>query len=275
MAEDVLAIVDEWEPDTVAVGVTRGDATSATHGPVESVLPFASVTKPLTAYAVLIAAQHGVLHLDEPVDDADVHDGVTIRHLLAHASGLPFEAGAAVQRPERRRVYSNWGFELLGDIVAERAGMPFSEHLDLEILSPLGMRDTVLDGSPAADASGTVTDLLAFARELLAPRLLDTELLAEATTTAYPGLEGVLPGYGRQRPCDWGLGFEIKDAKSPHWTGERLSAETFGHFGQAGSFVWVDPRAGIACAELASAPFGNWAKQGWPALSDAVIEAYA
>lgn len=275
MASDVLAVVEEWEPDTVAIGVTDADGEVATHGPVDDDLPYASVTKPLTAYAVLMATQHGLVHLDEPVDGSDVPDGATVRHLLAHASGLPYEAGAVAQRPELRRVYSNWGYELLGDLVAERSGMPFAEYLDVEVLAPLGMRATALDGSPAADGHGTVRDLLAFARELLTPRLLDAEVHREATSTAFPGLSGVLPGFGRQDPCDWGLGFEIKDAKSPHWTGGRLSPETFGHFGRAGSFLWVDPVAGLACAELATAPFGTWAKQAWPPLSDAVIEAWA
>ena len=275
MAEGVLAVVDEWGPDTVAIGVTDADATLDTHGPCAQVLALASVTKPLTAYATLIAVQDGALHLDEPVDDPHLDDAVTVRHLLAHASGLPFEDDAPVQAPERRRVYSNWGFELLGALVAERVGSPFAEHLEVEVLAPLGMGDTSLDGSPAADATGTVDDLLRFSRELLRPRLLGGELFAEVVSTQFPGLDGILPGFGRQRPNDWGLGFELKDAKEPHWTGTSLSPATFGHFGRAGSFLWVDPQAGIGCAELASSPFGAWAKRGWPPLADAVIGRYA
>ena len=44
-----------------------------------------------------------------------------------------------------------------------------------------------------------------------------------------------------QRPNDWGLGFEISDDKSPHWTGSANSGRTYGHFGQSGTFIWVDP----------------------------------
>ncbi len=51
----------------------------------------------------------------------------------------------------------------------------------------------------------------------------------------------MLPGFGVQRPNDWGLGFEIRDAKSPHWTGSANSGRTYGHFGQSGTFIWVDP----------------------------------
>jgi CubicO group peptidase (beta-lactamase class C family) len=85
-----------------------------------------------------------------------------------------------------------------------------------------------------------VTDLLAFARELLDPQLLDPALLTEATRVAFPGLDGVLPGFGRQSPNDWGLGFELRGTKAPHWTGCELPPTTFGHFGQSGSFLWVD-----------------------------------
>jgi CubicO group peptidase (beta-lactamase class C family) len=268
---DVLDRIDSWPVDTVAVGVTDASRTLGTHGPVDEVLRFASVTKPLAAYAVLIAVQDGYLHLDEP---AGPDDG-TVRHLLAHASGLPFSKGGPTSSPGARRVYSNLGFDLLGELVAERVGLPFAEHLHLEVLQPLGMHATLLEGSPAADGRGTVTDLLAFSRELLAPTLLDEDLHRAATTVAFPDLDGVLPGHGRQTPNDWGLGFEIKDAKSPHWTGDRLSASTFGHFGQSGSFLWVDPEVGVASVLLADRDYGGWAAERWPAFTDAVHEAFS
>jgi CubicO group peptidase (beta-lactamase class C family) len=267
----VLAEVDDWSPDTVAVGVTSGDATLGTHGPVDRVLPLASVTKPLAAYAVLVAVQDGAVHLDEPLGHGEAVPDATVRHLLAHASGLPPDEGGPVGVPERKRIYSNWGYDLLGELVADRVGLPFAEHLEVEVLEPLGMEATRLDGSPAAAAHGTVEDLLVFARELLDPQLVDPQLLAEATSVAFPGLDGVLPGFGRQSPNDWGLGFERKGTKSPHWTGSSLPPETFGHFGRSGSFLWVDPTRGLACAELADRAFGPWAAEVWPGFSDAVV----
>jgi CubicO group peptidase (beta-lactamase class C family) len=271
---DTLAQIDQWEPDTVAAGVTDAEATLATHGPVDEPLPLASVTKPMTAYGVLIAVHHGLLHLDEPAGPT-ADDGATVRHLLAHASGLPFEPDAPSQTPERRRVYSNWGYEVLGELVADRAGMAFAEHLSHEVFEPLGMDDTELTGSPAAECTGTVADLLSFARELLRPTLVPRELWHEATQVAFPGLDGVLPGYGRQKPNDWGLGPEIKDGKSPHWSGERWPASSFGHFGQSGSLLLVDPDAGIACVSLADQAFGAWARDAWPAFTDAIHEEFA
>ena len=68
-----------------------------------------------------------------------------------------------------------------------------------------------------------MADLAAFAGELLRPALVSQQMHAEATDVQFPGLDGVLPGFGVQRPNDWGLGFEIRDAKSPHWTGSANS----------------------------------------------------
>lgn len=271
---DVLARVDDWEPSTVAVGVTDPDTALATHGPIDRVLPIASLTKPLAAYATLIAVQDGVVHLDEPAGP-EGFDGITVRHLLAHASGLPPDAGGPSSPPGRRRVYSNHGYELLGELVAERTQTGFADHLDLEVLRPLGMTETRLDGSPAHAATSTVTDLLAFARELLRPTLLDPELHALATSVAFPGLDGVLPGYGRQSPNDWGLGFEIRSTKDPHWTGADFPPTTFGHFGRSGSFLWVEPATELAAASLADQDFGPWAVEAWPDLNDAILGAHA
>ena len=77
-----------------------------------------------------------------------------------------------------------------------------------------------------------------------------------------------------QRPNDWGLGFEIRDGKSPHWTGSANSARTFGHFGQSGTFLWVDPDAGVALVVLTDRRFGEWAHSVMPALSDEVLREF-
>ena len=97
---------------------------------------------------------------------------------------------------------------------------------------------------------------------------------SEATDVQFPGLFGVLPGFGTQRPNDWGLGFEIRDGKSPHWTGSANSGRTYGHFGQSGTFLWVDPQADLALVALADRNFGDWAYSRWPALSDEVLREF-
>ena len=254
-----------------AGGVTTG--TVATAGPVAEPFEWASVSKLLVAFASLVALEEGTVDLGDHVQSSP--DGTTLAHLLAHASGLPFEGKRPVSHPGRHRIYSNTGIELVAAHIAARAEMPFARYLDAGVLKPLRMRSTALNGSPAHGASGPLTDLLLFARELLAPTLVAPETLRRATTVAFPGIDGVSMSFGRQSPCDWGLGFELRDGKRPHWTGERTSPATFGHFGQSGAFLWVDPAAGVALASVGTTAFGRWATQAWPALSDAVLAGWA
>ncbi|MFJ5307636.1 serine hydrolase domain-containing protein [Streptomyces sp. NPDC088350] len=270
MSLQSLALIENWPVPTAAAGVVRADGTVlGTHGPAGHRFPLASVTKPLTAYAALVAYEEGAIELDEPAGPP----GATVRHLLAHTSGLAFDEHRVTAPPGQRRLYSNAGFEQLGDHIAKATEIPFAEYLHQAVLDPLGMTSTTLDatGSPAKDGVSTVEDLLRFAAELQAPRLLDPRTVAEAMTVQYPGTKGVLPGYGHQSPNDWGLGFEIRDSKSPHWTGGSSSPRTFGHFGQAGTFLWVDPVAGVGCVALTDRAFGEWAVGVWPVFTDAVL----
>jgi CubicO group peptidase (beta-lactamase class C family) len=230
---------------------------------------WASVSKLAVALAVLVAVEEGTLSLDESAGPP----GSTVRHLLAHASGLGPDAPVPITSPGRRRIYSNVGFEVLADHVARRSDMAFAHYLAAAVLGPLAMHDSALapDASPASGVVGSLADLLALGGELLRPTLVSEATLAEARAVAFPGLAGVLPGFGRYDPCDWGLGFELRDAKVPHWTGAANSAATFGHFGRSGTFCWVDPKAGLACAVLTDHEFGPWAVEAWPALADAVL----
>jgi CubicO group peptidase (beta-lactamase class C family) len=266
-----LETIDSWGADHAAAGVVTAERVLAAHGPKAHIFRWASVAKLLTAGGVLVAAEEGILELDEPAGP----EGSTVRHLLAHASGLPFEGSEPIARPGERRIYSNTGYEELGRLVEERAEMPFAAYLKAAILEPLGMEGTDLRGSPASEVFGPVSDLLRFARELLAPSFVADETFAEATAVAFSGLGGVLPGFGRQEPLDWGLGFDLKNGKSPHWTGLRNSPGTFGHFGGAGTFVWADPDAGLALACLTDREFDDWAVEAWPRFSDAVLEEYS
>jgi CubicO group peptidase (beta-lactamase class C family) len=240
-----------------------------TVGPVDRVFSWASVTKVVTALTVWVAVEEGTVGWDDPAGP----DGSTLRHLLAHASGVAPDSDDVLAPPGRRRIYSNRGFELAAAHLARAAAMPFEEYASEAVLAPLGMLGTELAGSPAAGARGPLTDLLALAGELLQPRLVGRATVERAASVAFPGLAGVLPGFGPQPDNDWGLGVEIRDHKNPHWTGRRNSARTFGHFGRSGSMLWVDPDAGRALASLSDRPFGPWAAAAWPPLSDAVLEA--
>jgi CubicO group peptidase (beta-lactamase class C family) len=263
---DALSQVDGWPAKTVAVGVLREGEEVAAHGSREHVFRWASVTKLATALATLVAAEEGILDLDDQAGP----EGSTVRHLLAHASGLPFEGDSPIARPGQRRIYSNTGFEVLAAVVAAGAEMPFPEYLRAAVLGPLQMR-AELRGPAGSGIHGSLDDLLRLAAELQRPRLVAPETLAEATSVQFPGLVGVLPDIGRMEPNDWGLGFELRDRKQPHWTGSRNSERTFGHFGGSGTFLWVDPEADVALACLTDRDFGPWALEAWPRLSDAVL----
>ena len=258
---DALRQIDAWPCEHAAAGVTG--RREAAHGDTERVFALASVTKLASAVAALVAVEEGLVDLDEPAGPP----GSTVRYLLAHASGLPFDPGAPIGRPGTRRIYSNYGFDVLARLLETRAEMPFAGYF-AHVWRGTGL---ILEGPAGSGGVGSLADVLALARELREPQRLAPETLAEASTVQFPGLVGVLPGFGRQEPNDWGLGFELRDAKSPHWTGSRNAPATYGHFGRSGTFLWVDPDARLALACLTDLDFGDWAQEAWPRLSDAVL----
>lgn len=266
-----LEQIDSWPvPHAGAAVIDPAGTVLASHGETARVFPLASVTKLLSAYALLVALEEEAVSLELPAGP----EGSTVHHLLAHASGYDFAAQTVRAAPGTRRIYSNSGFEALGSTLEQETGIAFPAYLSEAVLRPLGMDSTTLDGSPAADAVSTVDDLCRFAAELQRPTLISEATLARATTVQFPGLDGILPGYGRQTPNDWGLGFELRDAKSPHWTGTGNSPRTFGHFGQTGTFLWIDPVARLACVSLADRGFGQWAIDAWTPFSDAVLQEF-
>jgi CubicO group peptidase (beta-lactamase class C family) len=265
-----LEQIHDWGAAHAGIGVTDPERTIDTEGETDLVLRIASVTKLLTALAALVAVEEGSITLDDPAGPP----GSTVRHLLAHASGLPFEGDTPIAGVGLRRIYSNSGFDALAAHVEQATTIPFADYLAEAVCTPLGMASTTLRGSPAKDVHSTVADLLLLARELLEPTLVSSATLAEATSPVFPDLDGVLPGVGPQKPMAWGLGFEIKDAKSPHWTAPSGSRRTFGHFGGTGTFLWVDPDARIACACLTDREFDDWALEAWPRISEAVLTAH-
>ena len=266
---DALAQADSWGAGRWGVAVLDRDGLVAERGSRDVALPWASVTKLATAWTSLIAVDRGVVGLDDPAGPP----ASTVRHLLAHASGLAFDDPSVVSPPARTRIYSNAGYDALAATVEASAGRPFGDMLREWLLEPLAMSGARLAGKPSQGLAGTLRDLEALAFELLVPRLVSASTAARATSVAFPGLRGVLPGIGLQDPLDWGLGPEIRDDKSPHWTGTRNSPRTYGHFGGSGTFVWIDPDAGLALVALTDRTFGRWAIDAWPAFSDAVLGA--
>ena len=264
--------VGSWPVSAAAAAVVGPDGTVLeTYGQQDKVFPLASVTKPLVALSVLVAVEEGALGLDDPAGP----EGSTVRHLLAHASGLAPDKDLVVAKPGTRRIYSNAGFDLLGDHLAAVTGLGCADYLHQALAEPLGLTGTALVGPPHAGGESTVGDLALVTAELVRPgRLLHPSTVAALATVQFPGLSGVVPGYGRQQDNDWGLGLEIRDAKSPHWTGRGNHPSTYGHFGRSGTFLWVDPVARVGLVVLTDTEFEQWAKDAWPPLADAVLRAY-
>lgn len=265
---NALELLNDWPCPNVAAAVIDSAGTVHRHGESEQQFALASVTKLLTAAAVHLAVEEGTIGLDDVVDER----GATTADLLGHAAGLS-PGGDALDEPGKRRIYSNAGYEQVAREVEERADMPFGQYLDEGIFAPLEMHSTSLISSPAFGATSTIDDLVRFISGL--HRLLAAETIETMISPYLPELIGVLPGYGRQVPNTWGLGPEIRNAKTPHWTGTRNDPATWGHFGATGTFVWTDPAAETTMIVLTDRDFGDWAIPLWTAASDAVLEELA
>jgi CubicO group peptidase (beta-lactamase class C family) len=269
----VLQAIADWPVSTVAAAVVVPSGVIAEYGDTSHRFALASVTKPLAARAAQIAIEEGVVELDAEAGPP----GSTVRHLLAHAAGYSMHSPELMAKPGQRRVYSNYGFQVLAETIERASGIEFGRYLAEAVFEPLAMTDSALEGGAEAagfGATSTVADLTAFAGDLLRPKTVSPQMHGEAVDVQFPGLTGVLPGFGVQRPNDWGLGFEIRGDKSPHWTGSSNSGRTYGHFGQSGTFVWVDPGVDLALVVLTDRNFGDWAYPRWPALSDEVLREF-
>ncbi len=265
--------IEHWPVPTASAGWISADGRSDRVGPSSQPFKLASITKALVGIAALVAIEEGSISLEDRNQVDGQSAPFTVRHLLAHAAGIGPEAGDPVIEPGTRRVYSNAGFELLGAHIERSTEMTIAEYLRLAVVEPLGLQATTLTGSPAHGAFSSVDDLLLVIAELMNPTLIHPSTLALATAPQFPGLAGILPGFGNQSENSWGLGFELKGTKSPHWTSTRNSPGTFGHFGAAGTMFWVDPVSRLGCVALTDRAFGSWAASAWPILSDEVLDA--
>ncbi len=248
---------------------------------------WASVSKLASTLAILSAVSEGVLRLDE-----ELKNGSILSDVLGHASGLPTELDGSVdifsQRPSvpprTKRIYSNAGFELLAASLERASGFEFKAYLSEVLFEVVQMETASLSGElwPSAGSSGaaagvlgSLKDLLSLAKALIfGTPFLDADLLRLAKLPYLPELSGILPGFGEMARNYWGLGIEVKGDKYPHWTSKLNSPTTFGHFGAAGTFLWIDPERNLAVGVLTDRDFGPWAQKAWPKLSSFVLDVY-
>lgn len=133
-----------------------------------------SVTKQFTAVAIMLLAERGLVDVDAPVktylpDAPAAWDGVTVKHLLTHTSGIPdftrFEDFEALNtlpttvegligrfrdrplafQPGERFAYSNSGYVVLTAIIEKASGQTYAEFATANLFQPLGMADTSYD----------------------------------------------------------------------------------------------------------------------------------
>lgn len=268
--------LSDWPVDTVAAAaLTRDAGITSTHGDTSSVFPLASVSKLIAGYATLVAVEEGLVELDEPIPStwlpASIDAGVTLRTLLAHASGLAMSDYAQQKPALERRIYSSAGFAVIARVIEEASSklgvaVDFGEYVRGAVCEPLGMSAQV-SGHPGHGYAASVDDLALLAAEFLSPTLVSPALMDEALSVQYPELAGIVPGYGRFNPCPWGLAFELhgdgEKVKEPHWMGDELPVTAAGHFGMSGTFLWIDRDSGTAAVVLTDREFGDWAKPLW------------
>lgn len=278
--------VTSWPVPHSAAAIVRSSdesppATYSTVGETDRPFRLASLTKTITGLTALIACEEGSLSLDNVVDpamcSASIHERTTLRHLLAHASGLPFDGSSPINALGRRRIYSNTGIEMVAELIAASTGIAFDDYLNEAVIEPLGMTSTELRGSPAFDMWSTIGDMALLLAEYLQPSLISPETHTDFITEQFAGIGGTIPGLGRFDPCPWGLGVELRGAKDPHWTGRQNAPSTFGHFGGAGTMMWVDPSIRTGLVTLTDRSFDEWSEQAislWSEVSDATIEEF-
>lgn len=265
--------VTDWPVGHVAAAIISDPGVEQLGDP-DREYRLASLTKPITSWAIMVGVEEGVIELDQPLQHVSAPDGATMRHLLSHAAGFGFDGDEPIAAIERTRTYSNTGIERAAGELAAAAEMPFTDYLDAAVLQPLGLTATELRGSPAHGAFSTLTDMIRFVSEMRRPTLLAAGTVAEVVRPQFPSLAGIVPGVGRFDRCPWGLGVEIRGDKSPHWTGRANSAATFGHFGGAGTMMWVDPVADVGVVALTDRPFDQWSDEAlrrWPQFSDTAL----
>ncbi|PWH07608.1 penicillin-binding protein [Brachybacterium endophyticum] len=264
-----LGVLEEFPFEAAAI-VLGPEGVRASAGDLTRSRPLRSVTKTLTAYACAIALEQGAVTLEDQAGP----EGSTLRHLLCHASGLFYESDRVLQPPGRRRHYSNRGIDLAAEHVASAVGRDFEDWVRERVTGPLGMDRLEWAGSPSVGASAPLEDLALFALELLRPTLVGPDVFARTTTAQLPELAGIMPGFGKQDPNPFGLGFEIRGHKHPHWTALAGSPRTFGHFGMLGVALWVDPDADLAAVIGTGHEFCDHHRVLLPRLGDDILAAW-
>jgi len=177
----------------------------------------ASLSKGFTAMAVMMLAEQGKLTYDDLIikylpELSGFSNGITIRHLLTHTSGIPDVGDLGIDNPQltnakalktlmkltsnfrepgQKYQYSNTGYLLLATIVGKITEKKFSDFLNDKILEPLEMKNTSLSGLTVGmgGIQSTIDDLLKWTASFYKEKLVHQSTLDEAFTP-FPVKEG-------------------------------------------------------------------------------------
>lgn len=239
---------------------------------------------------------------DDPAEAALWASEATFSEIANSAAALPLALA-----PGTRVGYSNTGYWVAGAVLEAAGKRLFADLVRDEVILPAGLVNPFIDppeseygriarrygrakimnapfgrrlGSPSAGLFASARDLVRFAALFLRDgslggrRLLSGASIALMRDDQTAGLLGGIEGIQEWPLCPWGIGWEIKGDKRPHWTGDLTSPQTICHIGQGGTLLWADPASGIACAILANRDIATgWATDParWARLSDAVV----
>ncbi len=193
--EHMMQLVVDGEVPSLAVAVAQGgrivweeavglaDRERNIPATAHTPYPLASITKPMTATALMLLVERGLIDLDTPVNDvlgmaavqARVGEAAeaTVRRVAGHTAGLPLHArhfydgedsrpppseetfhryAKLVTAPGERFQYSNLGYGLLGRAIARVSGRSYADFMREELFAPLGMQNTVVHSGPGLEA---------------------------------------------------------------------------------------------------------------------------
>lgn len=326
-----IGLLAEWRGRTIVEAYFGQEAAGQLDLPVteSTIWPLASVTKPVSAAAIMRLVERGELLLETfvqsicPEFEGEGKERVRLWHLLTHTSGLP---GTLTARgpfapplryaPGEQFNYSDNGFTIAG-IMAERVtGLRFGDIVQREVLTPLGMLDASMfppedwwpriaavigdsaegretaemfnsaeyrrRGAPAGGLFATVRGIVPFLRAFLQQGVaqgrpwLRRETVAAMMRPQVSGIPGRVGVLYEWPAVEWGLGWDVKGSKTPHWSGTLTSPQTISHEGYAGTLVWADPTRELLCVIFTNHTFADhWnlkpSKLG--IVSDAIVRA--
>ena len=278
----------------------------------DTLFALASLTKPLVGAACMVALEEGLLDLDAEVRDGFTLRHLLSHCAGLPEAGLRWQEPPEFE-PGTQRWYSNAGYVQAAHLLEDASGMSCAAYLHEAILAPLGMDASLglAEGDAARTArvwqpgrygddelfnserfrrdappqSGAFASARAYGKLLSCllaggiaggAALLAEETVDEFLAPQFGPLPGGVNGVGEWPDLCWGLGFDVRGAREPHWAGPALGPRTASHFGASGTLAWLEPERGLGLVALANrGSYAGWWREPWAALGTAVTAAAA